>query len=60
MFGPSRVTGRLIEMLFGTNVPPVTTAWVSGALMPFGFVLLGIGGGTVAFAVSGVPLTPAR
>ena len=37
-------------MLFGTNVPPVTTAWVSGALMPFGFVLLGIGGGTVAFA----------
>jgi hypothetical protein len=37
-------------MLFGTNVPPVTTAWVSGALMPVGFVLLVFGGGTAALA----------
>ncbi|KRE24755.1 hypothetical protein ASE66_05950 [Bosea sp. Root483D1] len=50
MVGPSQVTGRLIEMLFGTNVPPVTTAWVSGALMPLGFMLLVFGGGTVALA----------
>jgi hypothetical protein len=50
MVGPSQVTGRLIEMLFGTNVPPVTTAWVSGALMPLGFILLIIGGGTAALA----------
>lgn len=50
MVGPSQVTGRLIEMLFGTNVPPVTTAWVSGALMPFAFSLLIIGGSTAAFA----------
>lgn len=50
MVGPSQVTGRLIEMLFGTNVAPVTTAWVSGALMPFGFVLLVIGSGTAALA----------
>lgn len=50
LVGPSQVTGRLIEMLFGTNVPPVTTAWVSGALMPLGFVLLVFGGGTAAFA----------
>jgi MFS family permease len=50
MVGPSQVTGRLIEMLFGTNVPPVTTAWVSGALMPVGFVLLVFGGGTAALA----------
>jgi len=50
MVGPSQVTGRLIEMLFGTNVPPVTTAWVSGALMPLGFLLLVFGGGTAALA----------
>lgn len=50
MVGPSQVTGRLIEMLFGTNVLPVTTAWVSGALMPLGFVLLGLGGSTAALA----------
>lgn len=50
MVGPSQVTGRLIEMLFGTNVPPVTTAWVSGALMPLGFVLLVFGGGTAVLA----------
>lgn len=50
MVGPSQVTGRLIEMLFGTNVPPVTTAWVSGALMPLGFALLVYGGGTAALA----------
>lgn len=50
MVGPSQVTGRLIEMLFGTNVPPVTTAWVSGALMPLGFALLAFGGGTAALA----------
>lgn len=50
MVGPSQVTGRLIEMLFGTNVAPVTTAWVSGALMPVGFVLLAFGGGTAALA----------
>ena len=50
MVGPSQVTGRLIEMLFGTNVPPVTTAWVSGALMPLGFALLVFGGGTAALA----------
>lgn len=50
MVGPSQVTGRLIEMLFGTNVAPMTTAWVSGALMPFGFVLLVIGGGTTVLA----------
>jgi len=50
MVGPSQVTGRLIEMLFGTTVPPVTTAWVSGALMPLGFFLLAVGGSTVALA----------
>ncbi|CAD5254944.1 Major Facilitator Superfamily protein [Bosea sp. 62] len=50
MVGPSQVTGRFIEMLFGTNVPPVTTAWVSGALMPLGFALLVFGGGTAALA----------
>ncbi|WID95130.1 MFS transporter [Bosea vestrisii] len=50
MVGPSQVTGRLIEMLFGTNVPPVTTAWVSGALMPLGFMLLAFGGGTAVIA----------
>lgn len=50
MVGPSQVTGRLIEMLFGANVPPVTTAWVSGALMPLGFILLVVGGSTAALA----------
>lgn len=50
MVGPSQVTGRLIEMLFGTNVAPVTTAWISGALMPLGFILLVFGGGTAGLA----------
>lgn len=50
MVGPSQVAGRLVEMLFGANVPPVTTAWVSGALMPLGFALLAVGGGTAVLA----------
>lgn len=50
MVGPSQVAGRLVEMLFGANVPPVTTAWVSGALMPLGFALLAAGGGMAALA----------
>lgn len=37
-------------MLFGTNVSPVTTAWVSGALMPLGFALLVIGGSAALLA----------
>lgn len=27
MVGPSQVAGRLVEMLFGTSIDPVTTAW---------------------------------
>ncbi|MGX1787563.1 MFS transporter [Bosea sp. NPDC055332] len=50
MVGPSQVTGRLIEMLFGINVAPVTTAWVSGALMPLGFILLAFASNTAALA----------
>lgn len=45
MIGPSQVAGRLAEMLFGSNVSPVTTAWVSALLMPLGFVLLLAGSG---------------
>lgn len=44
MLGPSQVAGRLAEMLFGRSVSPVTTAWVSAWLMPFGLVLLLVGG----------------
>lgn len=40
MVGPSQVAGRLVEMLFGKGLSPVTTAWVSGALMPLGIALL--------------------
>lgn len=50
MVGPSQVAGRLVEMLFGTSIDPVTTAWTSAALMPVGFVLLMIGGTTAALA----------
>lgn len=50
MVGPSQVAGRLVEMLFGTSIDPVTTAWTSAALMPVGFVLLTIGGTTAALA----------
>jgi len=50
MVGPSQVAGRLVEMLFGTSLDPVTTAWTSAALMPVGFVLLTIGGTTAALA----------
>lgn len=44
MLGPSQVAGRLVEMLFGRAVPPVTTAWVSACLMPIGLLLLLAGG----------------
>lgn len=50
MVGPSQVAGRLVEMLFGTSVDPVTTAWTSAALMPVGFVLLTIGGSAAGLA----------
>lgn len=60
MLGPSQVAGRLIEMLFGRAVSPVTTAWVSGCLMPVGLALLLLGGSlpvvaglfAVAFGIS--------
>lgn len=50
MVGPSQVAGRLVEMLFGTSLEPVTTAWVSAALMPVGFALLLVGGTTATLA----------
>ncbi|MDR6829820.1 MFS family permease [Bosea sp. BE271] len=50
MLGPSQVAGRLTEMLFGRGVAPVTTAWVSAWLMPFGLVLLLLGGSLPAVA----------
>jgi len=50
MVGPSQVAGRLVEMLFGTSLEPVTTAWVSAALMPLGFALLLVGGMTATLA----------
>ena len=60
MLGPSQVAGRLVELLFGRAVPPVTTAWVSACLMPIGLLLLLAGGGlpvvagafAVAFGIS--------
>lgn len=48
--GPSQVAGRLVEMLFGRAVPPVTTAWVSAGLMPLGLLLLVAGGSVPAVA----------
>ncbi|PTM42905.1 MFS transporter [Bosea sp. 124] len=50
MVGPSQVAGRLVEMLFGTALQPVTTAWVSALLMPLGFMLLLVGGMTATLA----------
>ncbi|KRE13929.1 hypothetical protein ASE63_18195 [Bosea sp. Root381] len=50
MVGPSQVAGRLIEMLFGTSLQPVTTAWTSALLMPLGFALLLAGGPAATLA----------
>jgi MFS family permease len=50
MVGPSQVAGRLAEMLFGTSLDPITTAWTSAALMPIGFALLMVGGMTATLA----------
>lgn len=50
MVGPSQVAGRLVEMLFGSNLSPVTTAWLSALLMPVGFLLLMTGSTTAALA----------
>ncbi|MDP3411458.1 MFS transporter [Bosea sp. (in: a-proteobacteria)] len=50
MVGPSQVAGRLVEMLFGTNLEPTTTAWVSATLMPIGFALLLVSGTTATLA----------
>lgn len=50
MVGPSQVAGRLVEMLFGANLAPVTTAWLSALLMPLGFLLLMPGTTTATLA----------
>lgn len=50
MVGPSQVAGRLVEMLFGASLEPVTTAWVSALLMPLGLLLLLVGGMTATLA----------
>jgi hypothetical protein len=50
MVGPSQVSGRLVEMLFGASLAPSTTAWVSAALMPVGFALLLAGGAATMLA----------
>lgn len=50
LIGPSQVAGRLAEMLFGGSLAPVSTAWLSGALMPLGIALLLIGGMTPTLA----------
>jgi MFS family permease len=50
MVGPSQVAGRLVEMLFGTELEPTTTAWVSATLMPIGFALLLVSGTTATLA----------
>jgi MFS family permease len=50
LVGPSQVGGRLIEMLFGSGVQPVTTAWTSALLMPAGLALLMVGGMTATLA----------
>jgi MFS family permease len=50
MVGPSQVAGRLVEMLFGTDISPVTTAWLSALLMPLGFLLLMLDGTTATLA----------
>jgi MFS family permease len=50
MVGPSQVAGRLVEMLFGASLQPVTTAWVSAMLMPLGLLLLLVGGMTATLA----------
>jgi len=50
MVGPSQVAGRLVEMLFGSRLQPVTTAWTSALLMPLGFALLLAGGMTATLA----------
>lgn len=50
MVGPAQVAGRLVEMLFGANLAPVTTAWLAALLMPFGFLLLMVGSVTATLA----------
>ncbi|AMJ61016.1 MFS transporter [Bosea sp. PAMC 26642] len=50
MVGPSQVAGRLVEMLFGAALEPVTTAWTSAVLMPLGLLLLLFGGTTPTLA----------
>lgn len=50
LVGPSQVAGRLVEMLFGTDLEPMTTAWVSATLMPAGLALLLVGGTTATLA----------
>ncbi|SEG80448.1 MFS transporter [Bosea lathyri] len=50
IIGPSQVAGRLVEMLFGAALSPMTTAWLAASLMPLGFVLLLIGGMTATLA----------
>lgn len=40
LFGPSQVLSRLINMLFGRNLPPLHLALIAAALIPGGTVIL--------------------
>lgn len=40
LFGPSQVMSRFINMIFGINLPPLTLAIISAALMTAGVILL--------------------
>lgn len=51
LFGPAQVASRLVNMIFGTRLPPTGLAMLSAALIAFGCVLLAATGGKLVGAV---------
>jgi predicted MFS family arabinose efflux permease len=50
-FGPAQVLGRVVNMIFGREVPPVTLAVISSALPPISLVLLLVSGSSLVVGV---------
>ena len=51
LFGPAQVASRLVNMLFGSRLPPTGLAMLSAALIAFGCLLLAATGGSLIGAV---------
>lgn len=50
VFGPAQVASRVVNMIFGDNLPPTWLAMLSSALISLGGITLAVSGGSLAGA----------